>query len=290
MSMMHEAVMKGSVTARKYLIAHDMLLVKAVASLTNMEDATAAFRLFREARKVCEEVHVTTAVAAQFHEAAKNAVERNPEDSDALFVLAVCQWSMPSCDYAELTSMAKTCVSLDPDVPEYHHLLGCVHGCAGNHRDALGSLERAIELEPVSGWLYDRATALRLLGRDENEVFEAYEDYVKASEKDARKIPEAYYCIASMYLMLRDEVEAKKYWNMALETERDRLPCFGFVRDDYPPKWFLDAWVKKSEAAGHGRVTRSRKRLYLAGESVVSCGNLRGAFSKLSSYYSGCVM
>ncbi len=251
------------------------MMIEAVDALEKRKDTATAFRLFREARRAWEEVRMTLDIANKFHKAAKTAFQKNPRDHDALFVIIVHESSEPSCNYAELASMAKTCVSLNPGIPDYHFLLGRMLGKAENHHDALGSFERALELERVPDWLYNRATCLRLLERGEREVIKAYEDYVRASEKDAGKVPEANCYIGLMYTKLGDAAQAKKYWETAREAESHRLPCFGPVLDDFLPKVELAAFVQMSEvAARRGRLAKPNQSRTLAGERPeMRCGN-----------------
>ncbi len=90
--------------------------------------------------------------------------------------------------------------------------------------------------------MYDRASSLRLQSkRKPAVVIKAYEDYIAASEPDARKVPEAYYCLGLEYQMLKNKKKAEEFLNKAIESESPpvRLPCFGPVEDDFPPKFLL---------------------------------------------------
>jgi hypothetical protein len=167
--MMQQEEEKNSVTVQKYFTTVETM-IEASAALMNKKDTATAFRLFREMRKVWGEIHFVKTIEEKFHKAAKNAIQRNPRDANALFVFVVYESCKPSCDSAELESMAKTCVSVDPEVPEYHHLLGLVQRVVGKYNDSLMSFDRALELEHVPDWLYDRATSVRHFELDERKV------------------------------------------------------------------------------------------------------------------------
>ncbi len=97
-------------------------------------------------------------------------------------------------------------------------------------------------MDPIPDWLYSRASSLRLQSkRKPAEVIKAYEDYIAASEPDARKVPEAFYCLALEYNELNNMEKAEEFLKKAIESESPplRLPSFGPVEDDFPPKFLL---------------------------------------------------
>jgi tetratricopeptide (TPR) repeat protein len=148
--------------------------------------------------------------------------------------------------------------------------------------------ERALELDPVPDWLYDRASSLRLQSeRNPAAVIKAYEDYIAASEPDSRKIPESYYCLGLEYLMLKNKKKAEEFLKKAIESESPpvRLPCFGPVEDDFPPKFMLK---KMKMLTGHqnpgNRMVQSAK----AEEVCQNCGKGGGGPGKVLLQCSRC--
>ena len=58
--------------------------------------------------------------------------------------------------------MAKRIASIEPNVGEYHHMLGCLQGFEGDFSSAQRSIERALELEANPDWIYDKGSTMRL--------------------------------------------------------------------------------------------------------------------------------
>jgi tetratricopeptide (TPR) repeat protein len=175
------------------------------------------------------------------------AFDANPNDAEALFVILHCQMRT-NIHPIDGLAMAKKCVSLNPTVADFHHLLGCLHGFVEDFISATRCFERALELDPIPDWLYNRASSLRLQSdRNPNTVIKAYEDYIAASEPDSRKVPEAYYCIAQEYQMMNNDKKVEEFLKKATEAESPpvRLSLFGPVNDDFPPKFMLQNSLKK---------------------------------------------
>ena len=137
------------------------------------------------------------------------------------------------------------------------------------------SFDRALELEKHPDWMYERGTSLRLLEIDnELEVIRAYEDFIDASEKDSRKVPEAFYSIGFMYLKLGNEAKVMEYWKegQSAESPSVRLPCFEPVSDDFPPKHMLQMVMAMKNGRGLMDLFRT-ETLPISGKAAVSCGN-----------------
>ena len=176
-----------------------------------------------------------------FHQAAIRALDENRNDADALFM--IMRYHRVNNFYApDQIRMGQKCISLEPKVAYFHYMLGSIYGFAGDYISSVRCTDRALELDPNPEWLYDRASSLRLQSeRNPAEVIKAYEDYISANEPDSRKVPEAYYCIGEQYLMLKDKGKAEEFLEKAIEAESPavRLPYFGHVKDDFPPKFLL---------------------------------------------------
>jgi tetratricopeptide (TPR) repeat protein len=247
---MLERARQGSGTAKKFFQAQEAL--DCAITALQLGDYPSAFQLFRKSHRLWTIIQLPEYVCLLAHNAAKRVFDTNPRDADALYCILLFESKMnEDCDQMELVEMAKTCVRLDPRVADYHHILGCLYGFVGDYGNSLRSVERALELEMEPEWLYEKGTTLRLTAKVFKEtpqlVIKAYEDYIAANEADERKIPEAYYCLGFTYLCgMKNEEKAREYREKARKAERPpiRLPVFGPVDDDFPPKHLLDTYFK----------------------------------------------
>jgi len=191
-------------------------------------------------------------------EAAKEALDHNPEDADALYVLARCTKTYPD---EEKLRMAKRCVELDPSVPDFHHFL-CImlreRSNAGALKNGLRAIDRAIELLPNHpSWLFNRADLIRLIdeGAEKKtkhiysaEAVEAYMKFISSNPMDHQHFPVACYLLAHIYAFMREYSKAKTYYLKGQDAEdpRVRLPCFEPVKDDHlaikTTRMLLNAW------------------------------------------------
>jgi hypothetical protein len=75
-------------------------------------------------------------------------------------------------------------------------------------------------------------------------VIDGYGDFVAASEPDDRNIPEALYCIALEYFEIKNKEKAEEYYQKAVKSESPtiRLPCFGPISENFPPKSVLKVY------------------------------------------------
>ena len=166
--------------------------------------------------------------------------------------------------------MAQKCISLDPKVADFHYILGSLYGFAGDYSSSVRCFDRALELDPNPEWLYDKASSLRLnKERIPAEVIKAYEDYISANEPDCRKVPEAYYCIGLEYMMLERNEKAEEFLKKAIKAENPavRLPYFGPVEEDFPPKFLL---MKLKICRGVQNLKNERRQIVK--EACQNCG------------------
>ncbi len=244
---------QGSKVAQRYFQA--LKVLGRATDALHSGDYSGSLKMFRKYDRLWDPIQIPIDVYLQALKAAREVFGKNPRDADALFCIRMFEAMRKDCDMQELVRMAKTCVSLDPKVAYYHYVLGCMYDFVGNHWDSLRSFERALELEPEPRWLHGKATALRFLNSEPSRVVSqvvimAYEEYIAANEKDERKIAEAYYCVGEAYLVgMKDERKARECREKARQAEHPsiRLPCFGAVKDDFPPKRDLNMMLALKE-------------------------------------------
>ena len=67
-------------------------------------------------------------------------------------------------------------MTIDPSVADHHYLLGNFYGFQNDYVNALRSIERALEIEPNTAWLYSKASAIRQQDRhNTDDVISTYE-------------------------------------------------------------------------------------------------------------------
>ncbi|PAA81453.1 hypothetical protein BOX15_Mlig024716g1, partial [Macrostomum lignano] len=235
MPMMAKRVAQGSKTAQKFFVCLNLLDQADLAlEINRISDA---FRLYRQADRVWHPLPVDLEKLRRLFSAATQAFERNPRDADALYVIVHYNMALKLCSLAELLRMASMCTHLNPDVADYHNLVGHLHAFNGDYIASHRSIERALELEWEPDWLYSKASSLRLQdGVDREAVIKAYEEYISSSEPDNHNVPKAFYSLAESY-SITDIEKAREYFEKGLRAESPeiRLPVFESL-DDFPPK------------------------------------------------------
>ena len=247
-------------------------------------DSSAAFRLRRQGAKLWPTQPIRRDVCEELHLRAVQLIEKNPNDAGALHQLILCKAVRKDCNAKELLHMAKKCVYLEPEVAHHFYLLGSMYSRTRSYVDALKCMDRALELDKHPGWLFDRATALRVLDRDDKrEVIKAYEDYIESNERDAWQIPDAFYWLGLMHLLTRNKSKAEECLMKGLEAESPliRLPCFGPVdHDECSAKEDLLMHFQRKETVRARGLTDSLGRYHLGSE--VTCGFCGKTADKMS--------
>jgi tetratricopeptide (TPR) repeat protein len=135
-------------------------------------------------------------------------------------------------DSRELTlQFLNVCKKKYPKVSCFYETSTAVHGFSQRYNDALYEANQGLEIDPNNCTLLcDKAVVLRLIGTDMDEAIEAYEKFLSVAPKDHRKVPDAYYSMASCYLVpnkRHDSMESvKKFYHQGEEAEKLQLPCF----------------------------------------------------------------
>ncbi len=118
-------------------------------------------------------------------------------------------------------------------------LRGCMY-CFGKKWDmALKDFDKILEIDPHNyHFLYHKAVAY-FQSLDKNaynlknkESITHFEKFIEKSPRDYRKVPEAYYTMATLYLVQTKSDETiwsektNKYFNKGIDSEKFMLPCF----------------------------------------------------------------
>jgi len=123
------------------------------------------------------------------------------------------------------------CKQKDPRSIDFFQLGAAVNGFLSRYDDTLYDANTRLEIDPnYYELLYDKFVALRLVGKNMNEIIEAYRAFLALAPKDDRKVPESYYAMASCYLV-RHKTEGiadivQETYKEGEEAEKLQLPWF----------------------------------------------------------------
>jgi TPR repeat protein len=190
--------------------------------------------------------------------AVERALTRDPTNIAAMS--CSLSFSMGS-GLATVTRLAAGYISLVPREPFLHHKYACFLGFSQDSKHieiGVRSMARAFELAAPNiptDWYYDKGTLLRLSGNT-NDAIDAYQYYIDHMERCARKIPEAYYCIASLLCnpMAHSSQNAPphnvlvniwRYYRLGQRAEQYRLPVIAPV-GQLPPKLIVSLYCSNN--------------------------------------------
>jgi tetratricopeptide (TPR) repeat protein len=220
---------QGSITARNYLRAYELLLTAAFDAF-NWRDSGLVFRNFRAAKKLWENVPALLFLE-KFGELAREALAKNPEDADALHVLVYTQWlerlAQHRGDFQDLVPMAQRCVALQPRVPEFHVMLGFLYLHQRDNENvekAVKCSEEAYALENNLELLFFKGDCLFRLSSGGREAIKAFEQFVEGSEKDEPKSPLACYLAAAACVRIAELRTADEFFKKGEEMEKHAIP------------------------------------------------------------------
>jgi tetratricopeptide (TPR) repeat protein len=151
---------RGSKAARKYLRALELMQGAAIDAF-NGTDSQAVFHKFLEARKLWYVIPAASDVRRKFHEMAKEAAEKDPKNAEALYVILLTEVWRQGGGYENLIPIARTCVTLKPNVAEFHVILGHYHAYAGDYKNAVVSFDRALQLQWNPEVVFNKGRALQ---------------------------------------------------------------------------------------------------------------------------------
>ncbi|CAF1290431.1 unnamed protein product [Adineta steineri] len=237
-TILEEYSQKGYVFAKRLLEAQTYFLRSVQILLDefiNVNDRDIQF--ITELSAAIKIEHIVIQLPEYLHNEAKLIVVR---------VLAQCDSKKSQIDedarvcfgYLHMNSLQSTiefltvCIRMYSKSDFFLELRGCLYGFLGKYDEGLADFNAALQLVPDAvELLYDRAAYLRLIKHiDLNGAIEAYDTFLKSAPFDHRKVPEAYYAVASCYFVnttIPNHVEiAEKYYEKAIEAEKHQLPCF----------------------------------------------------------------
>jgi tetratricopeptide (TPR) repeat protein len=182
-------------------------------------------------------------------------VTKDPRDADALHILVITEDAagrLRRGDFEGLLSMAKTCVAVQPKVPEFHLTLGQLYAVKGDWENAVECYDRALEIERNPEVIMNKGVTM-LANQRECDAIKAFREYVQASETDEPNVPLACYSVALACLKYGDRKKTEEFWKKGVEFEKRsvKLPCSGPLdRNLRSTKTTLQFFMGMEPAAG----------------------------------------
>jgi hypothetical protein len=202
----------------RYFSAHE-LLTGAIRSAWFGTDSSTVLGKFRAAKKLWASVPVSSCELRVINGIAREVLQKDPDHADALYAVTFLAFAHGDGDCNGLLPMAKRCVSLQPQTPDVHVMLGHLYAHVGDFENSVKCFERALELEWDPEVLIQKGRILFY----SKLVFEASQDleqYIKAGEKDNSEMLWAIYGVAALWLKKGNDEKAAEYLKKGEEAER----------------------------------------------------------------------
>ncbi|CAF1323790.1 unnamed protein product [Rotaria magnacalcarata] len=249
----------GSITAQLYMTGCAIVL-EASDKLKN--SPVEGLSLVRAAYKLCERLPVSQ----EFLTAAQTRLEVNPNDADALHVVARAEHR----SIKERIRILERCIEYHPLVADFHELLADMYMFAGEYNKAERACARALELEFNPGWLYTLASSMKYahdsrhmnqmsthrtkrgdekksLVANTDKIIATYNRFLELNPIDHKKVPKAHYFLVFMHMSRSEPQLARYHWLKTQETDDPsvRLPCHTPIGDDSALKKMFEIWIEK---------------------------------------------
>ncbi|MBR5304216.1 MAG: tetratricopeptide repeat protein [Candidatus Gastranaerophilales bacterium] len=159
----------------------------------------------------------------------KEVLSEEPDNVDAIKNLALCEVNLDNP--IEAISLFKKAVLIDEnDATSYFYLANCLSKI-GEKEDAISNLERVIELRPD---FIDVYKSLAMIKVEFGQIDEAIELLSKALKDTAIEADYTfYYIFATCYMLKKDNIQAIKYLELALELNPEHLPIMNSLSSCY---------------------------------------------------------
>ncbi|CAF3362012.1 unnamed protein product [Rotaria sp. Silwood2] len=235
---------RGSVTARKMCDALKHLkqalsISEQAKTLTENEENTFVHELslcFRIEHIVAQ--FPTMEIGRKIDEIVDRVLRRCATDTESTSGgsrldedVRICYAVLQMDSLREIAEFLGPCQQKYPESIYFFQLSAVANCSLGQYETTLYDTNTGLEIDPHNyELLYNKAVALRLIGRDMSETIRAYRAFLAAAPKDHRKVPESYYAMASCYFVhekhqdITDNV--KKLYQQGEEAEKLQLPCF----------------------------------------------------------------
>ncbi|CAF1935274.1 unnamed protein product [Rotaria magnacalcarata] len=230
--------LKGSIFAKRLLEAQ-IHFFRTIEILTkdDIADNERDAQFVKELSTSIRIEHIVIQLPEVLHKEAKLAVDRllircNAKESELDENARVCYGYLHMNSLESTIEFLTVCIQMYPKSHFFLELRGSLYGFLGKFDQGLADVNAALQLVPNDVMLlYDRAAMLRLVKHvDLNETIAAYKKFLEYSPIDHRKVPEAYYAVASCYFVdnaLENNFQlSEEYYDKGIEAEKKQLPFF----------------------------------------------------------------
>eukprot|EP00026_Physarum_polycephalum_P002467 Phypoly_transcript_02474.p1 GENE.Phypoly_transcript_02474~~Phypoly_transcript_02474.p1 ORF type:complete len:892 (+),score=143.23 Phypoly_transcript_02474:206-2677(+) len=149
----------------------------------------------------------------------KRILEKESNNTEAMIGLL-----LNSSNFDEKAAMIKGWIAKGVSFPRLYELQGSNYAFMGKTKEALAAFSKAIETEKNPELYYDRATVRRNMDQV-SECIADYEIFLKHTDSDDRKIPNAYFGMA-LCLMRTNFKLAEEHYKTGCEKAKALLPFF----------------------------------------------------------------
>ena len=218
--------------------------IDAIKSISKGENEK-AMKLIKESVRECDIDYFSSMFEKEIREAVDKCHQNNP---DVMYVKAL----LFKNDIHGSISFLNKCLRIHPNDATLYNHLGCLYGFTTDYVKSKKAFDRSLELDSSNPrWFYSKATSMRLIieknsSKDEKEIndtMEWYQKYLDSNPPDDRKVAEAYYSMAYLNILKKNNESVKELWFKAIEAENNRLPCFDKVGVYFPPKRLVEFFL-----------------------------------------------
>lgn len=120
------------------------------------------------------------------------------------------------------------CIKKYPNSYKFLSMRSSWYGSKGQNKKALQDCNTLLEKYPNNAVVFfNKAVIYDLIKGKRSESIICYKRFINKAPKDHRKIPEAYYGIATHYIMLNHNIKkVKEYYKLGIIAEQNQLPYF----------------------------------------------------------------
>ncbi|CAF3274554.1 unnamed protein product [Rotaria socialis] len=237
-AMLNQYSLKGSVFAQRLLEAQTYF-VRAMLILAkdDIADNERDVHFVKELSASIRIEHIVIQLPEDLHKEAKLAVDRvlircNSKQYELDENARVCYGYLHMNSLESTIAFLTVCIQKYPKSHFFLELRGSLYDFLGKFDQGLADVNATLQLVPNDVMLlYDRAAMLRLVKHVAlNETIAAYKRFFEYSPIDHRKVPEAYYAVASCYFVDNAPENnfqlSEEYYDKGIEAGKKQLPCF----------------------------------------------------------------
>lgn len=299
-SELYESATKGSVTAKKLVMAFDHFIKGMdLFQAKNQHGIAKYIHQFAEAYRIENivprwdpEVMEELKHIIELH--LKNSVTQEPSDFE--LDLRVCYISLKFLAMDKMLEFSEVSIKRFPNESYFYDTQQCILGFLERYPEGLRKANISLKKFPNSvPLLYNRAVHTRLSDDKPKETIDVYQKFLTIAPRDHRKTPECYYAIATCYLQLDDDDACQEFYDLGEKAEKDQLSCFlpykSNSKDFLSNMFRMKSLLKKrnpSENSKHqssSKATSSKHNVNQTTDTRIQTTSLKPTMTQLTNPY-----